>query len=127
MRDCARAILRSFMLIGCALLANGCDKKLPLAIEKHCVSDSGLSKYWITVNTSEQTGVIRYEYMGQDVRYNINRMEIDGSIVSGQAEFLSSSTGEIRGNPILFSYDSATETLKDGGATAACQNVQGNI
>lgn len=65
--------------------------------------------------------------MGQDVRYNVTAMKIDGAQISGQADFISSSTGEIRGNPILFSYDGATETLKDDGTSAACQNMQGNI
>jgi hypothetical protein len=127
MNDSSRAILRPFMLIGSILLATGCDKNpLPFEIEKYCVSDSGLSKYWITANTSERTGAIRYQYMGQDVRYNIKTMKIDGSIISGRAEFQSSSTGETRGNPIMFSYSSDANILTDGGARAACQNIQNN-
>jgi hypothetical protein len=64
--------------------------------------------------------------MGQDVRYKVTTMKIDGARISGQADFLSSSTGEVRGNPIVFSYDSAAETLKDGSTSSECQNMQGN-
>lgn len=110
------------------MLFSACtEKPLPLQLEKYCVSESGLSKFWIKLHTAKNSGEIRYRYMGQDVRYNVTAMKIDGAQISGQADFISSSTGEIRGNPILFSYDVATETLKDGGTSAACQNMQGNI
>jgi hypothetical protein len=101
----------------------GCDAKpLPIQLEKYCVSDSGLSKYWLTLNTSERRGTIRYQYMGQDAQYVVKAMQIEGREVSGRADFQSSSTGESRGNPIVFTYDSAPDTLKDGAASASCQN-----
>ena len=79
----------------------GCDTKpLPIQLEKYCVSDSGMSKYWLTLNTSERRGAIRYQYMGQDARYVVKAMQIDGRKVSGRADFQSSLTGETRGNPI---------------------------
>jgi len=99
-------------------------KPLPLQIEKYCVSDTGLSKYWLTLNTSERRGAIRYQYMGQDARYVVKSMQIEGHKVNGRADFVSSSTGETRGNPIVFNYDDATGTLIDGAASAACQNSQ---
>jgi len=88
------------------------------------VSDSGLSKYWLTLNTSDKTGAIRYQYMGQDVRYVVRTMQIDGSEVEGRADFQTSSSGETRGTPIAFVYDDSTGTLKDGSAAASCQNNQ---
>ena len=106
-----------------ALLVACTDKPLPLQLEKYCVSESGMSKYWIAIRTSEREGDIRYKYMGQDIRYQITSMKIEGAQISGQADFLSSSTGEIRGNPILFNYDNAAGILKDGGTSASCQNV----
>ena len=105
----------------------GCDAKpLPIQLEKYCVSDSGLSKYWLTLHTSERRGTIRYQYMGQDAQYVVKAMQIEGREVSGRADFQSSSTGETRGNPIVFTYDSAAETLKDGAASASCQNRETN-
>ncbi len=107
------------------LPATACnDVPLPVQIDKYCVSDSGLSKYWLILNASEQRGTIRYQYMGQDAGYVVKAMRTGGRKVIGRADFQSSSTGETRGNPILFTYDSATDTLKDGAATAACQNRQ---
>ncbi len=126
MRDRSRLVFQPLLVLGCFLLISACAKKpLPLHLEKFCVSDSGLSKYWVTLRISERTGEIRYKYMGQDVRYNVANMEIDGDTISGQADFLFSSTGETRGTPIGFSYDNATDVLKDGGTSAACQNIQG--
>ena len=106
-----------------ALLGACTDKPLPLQLEKYCVSESGMSKYWITIRASKREGDIRYTYMGQDIRYQITAMKIEGDQISGQADFLSSSTGEIRGNPIVFSYDNTTETFKDGGTSASCLNL----
>jgi len=106
---------------------SGCNAKpLPIQLEKYCVSDSGLSKYWLTLHTSERRGTIRYQYMGQDAQYVVKAMQTEGREVSGRADFQSSSTGETRGNPIVFTYDNATDTLKDGAASAACQNRQAN-
>lgn len=107
------------------MAAGGCDTK-PLAVQlnKYCVSDSGLSEYWLTLSTSERRGAIRYQYMGQDARYVVEAMRIEGHGVSGTAVFQSSSTGETRGNPMIFTYDSASETLNDGTTSAACQNHQ---
>jgi len=103
----------------------GCQSKpLPIQIEKYCVSESGLSTYTIKLNTSQKAGEIRYTYMGQDIRYVVNSMQFDGPILSGKAHFLKSLTGEFRGSPIVFIYDSQTGKLRDGSITASCQNVQ---
>lgn len=126
MKHHSYAIVRPILIIGLILPASACnDKPLPIQIEKYCVSESGLSKYWVTLNTSERRGEIRYQYMGQDARYVVKAMQIDGGKISGRADFHTSSTGETRGNPITFSYESSTDTLKDGNASAACQNSQG--
>ena len=105
----------------------GCSTKaLPVNLEKYCVSDSGLSRYWLTLKTTERRGEIRYQYMGQDVRYAIKTMRIDGRMVTGRADFQSSSTGETRGTPIYFTYNGAADALMDGAASAPCQNLQTN-
>lgn len=121
------AVARFALVTVTLLSATACDDKpLPLQLEKYCVSDSGLSNYWLTLNTSERQGTIRYQYMGQDARYVVKAVQIDGRKISGRADFQSSSTGETRGNPIVFTYDNTTDTLKDGAASAACQNRQAN-
>lgn len=128
MRERSRSVLQPLLVLSCLVLISACAKKpLPLHLEKFCVSDSGMSKYWVTLRILERTGEIRYKYMGQDVRYNVTNMEIDGETISGQADFLSSSTGETRGTPIVFSYDNVTAVLKDGGTSATCQNMQGGV
>jgi hypothetical protein len=86
-----------------------------------------MSKYFITLNTVMKTGTIRYQYMGQDVRYDIRKIEINGSTISGRADFQSSLTGEVRGSPIVFNYDNADDIFKDGGTLSKCQNRQGNV
>jgi hypothetical protein len=120
--------LRKPLLISSILLTCACTEETPpVQVDKYCVSGSGLSKFWITLNTSTQVGMIRYQYMGQDVRYTVKAMDIDGSEISGRADFQSSLTGEIRGTPIMFSYDNATEQLKDGATISKCQNRQDNV
>ena len=109
-----------------ASLAACSSKPVPLRLEKYCVSDSGLSKYWIALRTSEQAGTIRYRYMGQDVRYVVKALNVAGRRIEGRADFQASSTGETRGSPIAFSYDNATDTLTDGKVSATCQNSQGS-
>lgn len=116
----ALATLALAAMIGCE------EKPLPIQLEKYCVSDTGLSKYWVSLNTSTRRGRIRYQYMGQDVWYVVNAMHIEGRQVSGRADFRSSSTGETHGNPIVFTYDSMADILKDGNASVTCQNHEAN-
>lgn len=118
--------VRPIIIAGLILSGVACsDVPLPAQIEKFCVSETGLSKYWLDLNTAEKQGEIRYQYMGQDVRYIVRAMRLDGGKISGRADFHDSSTGENRGNPIIFDYESSTDTLKDGNTTAACQNTEG--
>ena len=120
------AFARMALAAGVVLFANGChDKPLPILIEKYCVSETGQSKYWLSLNTSEKRGEIRYQYMNQDARYVVKDMQLEVGKISARADFHASSTGETHGNPITFIYDNTTDTLKDGNASAACQNDQG--
>lgn len=94
--------------VGSAVLLSmtACNgKPLPVQIEKYCVSETGLSKYLLSLNTSERRGAIRYQYMGQDAQYVVKAMQIERRKVTGRADFKSSTTGETRGNPIAFAYD----------------------
>lgn len=65
--------------------------------------------------------------MGQDVRYAVKSLHIEGSKVEGRADFESSLTGETRGNPLSFIFDSASDTLKDGSASATCQDSEATV
>ncbi|MBK6296583.1 MAG: hypothetical protein IPF48_00455 [Sphingomonadales bacterium] len=101
----------------------GCDTKpIPIMLEKYCVSESGMSKYWLSLNTSERQGTINYQYMGQDIRYAVKAMQLDGHSISGIAHFQSSSTGEIRAIPFKFVFAFGNNVLTDGKTTALCQN-----
>jgi len=107
------------------LLLTACNSEPPaLQIEKVCVSDSGMSTYDVRLNTAGRRGTIRYMYMGQDIRYAVNRMTVDGSVVSGEALFAGSATGETRGTPILFRYDHQADVFEDGQTTARCRSPQ---
>lgn len=121
------AVMRFSFGLSALLAVTGCrEKPVPIRIEKYCVSDSGLSRYWLSMNTSERHGSIRYRYMGQDVRYVVKVMQIEKRKVSGRADFGASTTGETRGSPIEFIYDSDVDTFKDGAASATCQNRETN-
>jgi hypothetical protein len=121
----SRAYARLILMIGPTLCFSACNGgPPPILIEKYCVSDSGLSKIWLTLNTSEKKGTIRYQYRGQDIRYVVKAMQIDGRMINGSANFQDSSTGETRGTPFTFRYESSTDTLRDGIMSARCQNVQ---
>ncbi|WP_147391845.1 hypothetical protein [Pelagerythrobacter aerophilus] len=114
-----------FFLAVAILLTSACtEKPIPTQLEKYCVSDSGLSKYWLALNTAEREGDIRYQYLGQDIRYVVTAMRVEGREVSGKADFESSTTGETRGTPIMFSYDATANTFTDGPTSASCQNTQ---
>lgn len=116
---------RSAMPITALIAIAACgDRSPPSRLDKFCVSESGLSKYWLALDTSASTGWIRYQYMGQDVRYAITNMQVEGAKVSGRADFESSLSGETRGTPIVFNYDNDTSTLTDGSATSHCENDQ---
>lgn len=121
-------LLQPIALTGLAMIVSACaeNEPLPIQLEKYCVSETGLSKYWLSLNTSEQRGAIKYQYMGQDAQYVVKAMQIEGRKVTGWADFKFSSTGETRGNPIVFVYDSGADTLKDGNASATCQNRETN-
>lgn len=110
---------------GFTLITWGCTQTpLPIQIDKYCVSESGLSKYWLILDTSQKTGTIRYQYMGQDVRYVVRTMKIDGNAIDGRADFHTSVSGETRGTAIAFTYEDRNGTLKDGNVTASCENNQ---
>lgn len=116
----------SLLALGLGATCIACSNRPPpILIEKYCVSETGLTKIWLTLNTSERTGTIRYRYMGQDIRYALKAMQIDGYMVAGSADFQGSSTGETKGNPFIFRYESGSEILRDGNMTARCQNAQG--
>ena len=89
-------------------------------INKTCISKSGLSKYNIHINTNQFNGVLDYEFMNQRVTYKLTDLEIKDSIIRGIAVFLSSQTGETKGNSFLFSYDLDKNTLTESNLLYKC-------
>ncbi len=119
-----------FILLAIGISAvTGCERDpAPILLEKYCVGDSGLSQYWVKISTAEESGSIRYRYMDQDVFYAVSYLKITDGIISGRANFQKSLTGEKRGSPLLFEYDTVKNTLKDGGAVeATCQHLQPTV
>lgn len=106
-------------------LATGCkDQPFPGVLEKYCVSESGLANYRLNINVDLGQGSLRYRYMGQDIQYDVSRLRVNGSKLSGLAKFRSSATGEIRANPFSFVYDNSDGELQDGYSVAKCDNLQ---
>ena len=90
-------------------------------IYRACVSESGDSIYDIELNRSLGVGEVRYRFFGQDVFYKVTVTSGDAQIVEGVAEFQSSRSGEVRGNPWIFRYDPATDVLMDNKSARACK------
>ena len=89
-------------------------------INKSCVSDSGLSIYDISLNTEPNSyGEIRYRFGEQDVFYSAVTRITRGSELIGIAEFKQSRTGESKGVPWIFTYDTKKQTLKDNDSVEA--------
>jgi hypothetical protein len=97
---------------------------MPAKVEKYCVSESGLSQYYVSLDVAAQTGKIRYKYLGQDVLYDVRSVRADSGKIVGQADFLRAATGETRGTRMTFNYNPSDETLVDGAAVASCSNLQ---
>ena len=77
-----------------------------------CVSERG-SLYDVYFNTEEQLGEIRYRWMGQDVFYNVMLDSRSNWLISGVATFSGSLSGEERGKPFEFSYNTETKVLSE--------------
>lgn len=89
-------------------------------IKVQCVSASGRSTYDLELDTEMQTGEIRYRFMSQDVFYSVRLNSKDSKVITGVAEFKGSLSGEVKGNPFAFSYDSRTQTFAELNIKAAC-------
>ena len=86
-----------------------------------CVSASGNSIYEVELNVSQGQGEVRYRYFGQDVFYKLTITSAEGDVLKGVAEWQSSRTGETKGNPWIFEYDSAANALSDNGNERQCK------
>ena len=89
-------------------------------IKVQCVSSSGRSVYDLELNTELQNGEIRYRFMAQDVFYSIRLNSKDLNKITGIAEFKGSLSGEVRGNPFAFTYDSKTQRFAELNVKATC-------
>ena len=112
---CATA---GFAVVGCS------DQSPPAQVLKHCVSETGLSHFYLQLDLAQMSGRVRYQYFGQDVLYDVISLAVDGEDIIGMAVFAASATGEVRGSPMKFTYDSERDALIDGSAIAECENLQ---
>jgi len=88
------------------------------------VSESGQSEYFVDLNLSKQTGVLRYRYFGQDVSYAVSSLVAQKGQIVGTAYFKGCATGEVRGSPVEFKYDWSNDTFVDGAVEFECSNLQ---
>ena len=77
-----------------------------------CESEKG-SLYDVYFNTKMQTGEIRYRWMGQDVFYDVSLDSKSNWLITGDATFSGSLSGEERGNPFEFVYNTETGILSE--------------
>ena len=89
-------------------------------IIKKCISKSGLSEFRINLNTDTYRGVADYNFAGQNVTYEIDKLELDGDLFHGLAGFLKSKTGETKGNSFVFIYDKTKNLVFDGDIQYFC-------
>ena len=85
-----------------------------------CVSESGKSKYWLSLNTQNRNGEIRYKFMQQDIIYKVHLYTVGANFIEGIANFERSNSGETRGNPFKFSLDLKNNEFKELNLTAKC-------
>ena len=90
-------------------------------INKSCVSKSGNSIYDISLNITKRKGEIRYRFFEQDIFYSATITSVEGSKTKGIAEFKDSRTGEDKGRPWVFLYDSSNGTLLDNDFMSVCK------
>lgn len=90
------------------------------SIDQFCLSKSGKSSYHINLDTNAHRGVLDYEFMGQKVSYKISEVKQEKAIFTGIAEFLSSKTGESKGNSFVFTYDSVGKTFSENNMVYHC-------
>lgn len=90
-------------------------------IKVQCVSASGRSIYDLELNTELQVGEIRYRFMSQDVFYSVRLNSKESKQVTGLAEFKGSLSGEERGTPFAFTYNSQTKTFRELNIKATCK------
>ena len=91
------------------------------AINKTCVSDSGLSIYDISLDTEPNSyGEIRYRFMEQDIFYSASIEIREGNKLIGIAQFKENrKTGYPEGVSWIFTYDTEKQTLKDNDSDEA--------
>ena len=89
-------------------------------IIKKCISDSGLSEFRINLNMNALRGVADYKFSGQDITYEINKLEIQDDVIHGLAMFVESRTGETKGNSFVFIYDKTKNLIFDGDIQYFC-------
>lgn len=86
-----------------------------------CISESGRSTYNLELDTERQLGEIRYRFMMQDVFYSVQLNSKDATMISGIAKFKASLSGEDKGTPFAFTYDTRTQIFQEFNITAYCK------
>jgi len=87
-----------------------------------CKSESGYSEYFI--NLSSAGGTLEYRFMGQNVVYKVEQLMRNEANVYGLAEFDKAVTGETKGRPFLFMYNSDENIFSELNVTAVCKATQ---
>ena len=87
-----------------------------------CISASGNSLYFL--NLSPNGGTVGYRFMGQEVDYKVEQLMRDEANVYGLAEFDKAVTGETKGRPFLFRYNSDENIFRELNVTAFCKATQ---
>ena len=65
-------------------------------------------------------GVADYKFSGQDITYEINKLEIQDDVIHGLAMFVESRTGETKDDSFVFIYDKTKNLIYDGDIQYFC-------
>ena len=107
-------------IVFCLLLACLGDPVSADSTVVRCKSESGRSTYDLDLDTSTQSGEIRYRFMGQDIFYNVTLNSKDPNVITGVASFKSALSGETKGNTFAFTYDANTNIFTELNIKARC-------
>ncbi len=77
-------------------------KSHSIQIITECTSETGQSTFKIFFETNNNSGILDYKFMKQEVRYIATLEPIFEGKIFGSAEFLSAKSGETKGNPFVF-------------------------
>ena len=90
------------------------------SISTTCVSESGNSQYDLFINTDNNQGEIKYQFMNQEIFYKAYIYNNKDDLFKGVAVFYRSNTGETKGTSFEFTFNLKTNIFTELNLQASC-------